>query len=122
MVSHSLLLFVSLTNALAADPKPTVLPALEKGVIEATIAEDMSRIRRCYQKVLRENPSVAGKLVVSFTIGANGKVVDALTESSELSDPRVEACVVERFRRLRFPKPRGGGIMIVNYPFLFTPR
>jgi hypothetical protein len=31
----------------------------------------------------------------------------------------VEGCVAERFQALRFPAPRGGGMVTVNYPLLF---
>jgi hypothetical protein len=33
---------------------------------------------------------------------------------------RVENCVVQAVRRWEFPKPLGGGIVIVSYPFNFT--
>jgi hypothetical protein len=33
---------------------------------------------------------------------------------------RVENCVVQSVRRWEFPKPMGGGIVIVSYPFNFT--
>ena len=33
----------------------------------------------------------------------------------------VEQCVVGRFMRMQFPQPKGGGIVIVSYPFLFSP-
>jgi hypothetical protein len=31
-----------------------------------------------------------------------------------------ESCVVQAVRRWEFPKPAGGGIVIVSYPFNFT--
>ena len=32
----------------------------------------------------------------------------------------VENCVVGRFMRMQFPSPKGGGIVIVSYPFIFS--
>lgn len=40
---------------------------------------------------------------------------------STLNDVRVENCVARAFRRWEFPKPSGGGIVIVSYPFYFIP-
>jgi hypothetical protein len=37
---------------------------------------------------------------------------------SDLDSPAVEACVVRVMSSLRFPKPMGGGIVIVTYPFV----
>ena len=34
---------------------------------------------------------------------------------------RVENCTVQAVRRWEFPKPLGGGIVIVSYPFVLTP-
>jgi hypothetical protein len=33
----------------------------------------------------------------------------------------VDACVVEAIRRWEFPKPDGGGVAIVTYPFQLAP-
>jgi hypothetical protein len=38
-----------------------------------------------------------------------------------MASPDVEACLVSRVRQFRFPEPRGGGIVRVNYPFRFAP-
>jgi hypothetical protein len=41
-------------------------------------------------------------------------------DSSTLKSPSVEDCVVRRMQSWVFPKPKGGGMVIVNYPFVFT--
>jgi hypothetical protein len=37
-----------------------------------------------------------------------------------MNDVRVESCVVSAVKRWDFPKPTGGGIAIVSYPFNFV--
>jgi hypothetical protein len=32
----------------------------------------------------------------------------------------VESCVLTVMRSLKFPKPRGGGIVVVTYPLVFA--
>jgi hypothetical protein len=39
--------------------------------------------------------------------------------SSDLEHPEAEACILEAVGALAFPEPRGGGAVVVTYPFLF---
>ena len=39
--------------------------------------------------------------------------------SKIMGDANVEKCVDDRFLTILFPKPKGGGIVAVNYPLLF---
>ena len=58
---------------------------------------------------------------MQFTIAATGQVIASVMQTSSVGSPRVENCVVQAVRRWEFPKPRGGGIVIVTYPFVFNP-
>ena len=42
-------------------------------------------------------------------------------EDIALDSSAVEQCIVGRFMRMQFPEPKGGGIVIVSYPFIFSP-
>jgi len=37
-----------------------------------------------------------------------------------MHNANVEECVLRVVRRIRFPAPKGGGEVIVTYPFMFT--
>lgn len=41
-------------------------------------------------------------------------------QSTTMNNVRVESCVVGAVKRWPFPKPTGGGIAIVSYPFNFV--
>jgi len=58
---------------------------------------------------------------VQFTIAASGQVIASVLQNSTMANARVETCTVEAVRRWQFPKPIGGGIVIVSYPFILTP-
>ncbi len=45
----------------------------------------------------------------------------ASTKKSTMGNSAVESCINRRFHRFRFPEPKGGGIVIVSYPFIFSP-
>lgn len=80
-----------------------------------------NQIRYCYQRELVKEPALAGRIVVKFTIGKDGTVSAASTKSSTMGNAAVETCVLGRFLRMSFPEPTGGGIVIVSYPFVFSP-
>jgi hypothetical protein len=95
------------------------LGSLDPALIDAVIKQHMNQIRYCYQRALPRNPSLAGKVGIKFTIAGDGSVSQAGVRATTMNDAAVESCLVGRFMRMRFPTPRGGGIVIVSYPFLF---
>ncbi len=99
---------------------PIILGALDKSLIDAVIKRNMNQIRYCYQRELTKNPGLKGKIVVKFVIAADGSVSKASIKSSSMGSKSVESCITGRFRRFKFPEPKGGGIVIVSYPFIFS--
>lgn len=99
---------------------PIILGALDRALIDAVIKRHMNQIRYCYQRELTKNPGLKGKLVIKFVIAKDGSVSSANTKSSSLNNASAENCVVSRFLRMQFPEPKGGGIVIVSYPFIFS--
>ncbi len=100
---------------------PIILGALDRSLIDEVIKRHMNQIKYCYQRELTKDPSLAGKIVIKFTIAKDGSVSSASTKTSTMNNPSVEQCLVGRFMRMQFPQPKGGGIVIVSYPFLFSP-
>jgi TonB family protein len=81
----------------------------------------MAQIRYCYQRELTKNPTLGGKITVKFTIAKDGTVSSASTKSSTMGNEAVETCINTRFMKFQFPEPKGGGVVIVSYPFIFSP-
>ncbi|MCB9678895.1 MAG: TonB family protein [Alphaproteobacteria bacterium] len=106
---------------IAIGQEPMIIGGLEPRLIDEVIKRHLNQIRYCYQRQLQRNPGLGGKLVVKFTIAKNGAVSSASVKSSTLGNAEVDQCVTDRIRRLQFAEPRGGGIAIVSYPFLFSP-
>jgi hypothetical protein len=97
-----------------------VLGALDKSLIEQVIKRNLNSIRYCYSRELSRSPTLGGKLTVKFTIASDGSVAKAETRQG-IGSPAVESCVAERFLRFKFPTPKGGGVVVVSYPFVFSP-
>jgi len=90
--------------------------ALDKNIIRRYIRRQLPRIRNCYEKRLLVEPTLAGTVVITFTIAANGTVA---TVASRGMDSEVGRCVEGAIKRIQFPKPKGGGTVEVRYPFAF---
>ena len=99
---------------------PIILGALDRSLIDEVIKRHMNQIRYCYQRELPRDPSLAGKITIKFVIAKDGSVSSASVKATTMNNPAVEECVVGRFMRMEFPQPKGGGIVIVSYPFHFS--
>lgn len=80
-----------------------------------------AQARSCYERALRRNNMLAGTVVMTVRVGANGSV-NAVRAGGSLSDGDVRSCVRGIANRWRFPAPRGGTCAIVQVPFNFRPR
>ncbi|MDP6934843.1 MAG: AgmX/PglI C-terminal domain-containing protein, partial [Myxococcota bacterium] len=100
---------------------PIILGALDKSLIDAVIKRHMNQIRYCYQRELTKNPSLGGKVKIRFVIAKDGTVSKASAVSSTVGSAAVDSCIATRFMRFQFPEPKGGGLVIVTYPFIFAP-
>ncbi|MBK8014211.1 MAG: TonB family protein [Deltaproteobacteria bacterium] len=98
---------------------PLVMGSLDKEIIRRVIKQHIAQIRYCYEKELVRAPGLFGKVATKFVISADGAVQSADVTESTLGNAEVERCVVSKIRTWRFPKPKGGGIVVVKYPFIF---
>jgi TonB family protein len=74
----------------------------------------------CYEKSLMRAPSLTGKVVVEVVVAENGTVSTARIHQSTVNNAEVEPCIVERFKRMRFPNAHQGGGSVVQFPLVLT--
>ena len=98
--------------------KAEVQGALDKDIIRRIVRAHINEVRYCYNQALARDPSVQGRVKVQFTIGGTGRVPSAVVQETTLRDPAVGNCIAQAVRRWTFPKPEGGGSVIVSYPFI----
>jgi outer membrane biosynthesis protein TonB len=77
-------------------------------------------IQFCYDNELKKNPNLRGKLVVSITVLASGKVSEALVVEDSLGSPGVTNCVLSQIRGWQLPAI-SHGVTRFKTPFVFTP-
>ncbi len=100
---------------------PDIFGGLDKEIIRRIINQHRSRFKYCYERELIKNQSLQGKIHVWFQIEPNGRVYKSRISRSTMNNDRVEECLARRVKLLRFPSPKGGGVVHVNYPFIFRP-
>ena len=99
--------------------KETVLGSLDPEIIRRIVREHAGQIRYCYERELTRSPGIYGKIVMKWVINGEGKVTQATTAETQMRNANVEGCLATKIKTWVFPKPKGGGIVIVNYPFVF---
>ncbi len=101
--------------------KASVKGALDKDIIRRIVRAHINEVRHCYNQGLVRDPNLKGRVAVQFTIGPTGKVPVAVVAQSSLKDSSVANCVAKAVKRWTFPKPQGGGNVVVTYPFVLEP-
>ena len=94
--------------------------SLAKAEIARVIRRNLPRFKYCYEKQLSSNPNLGGKISIYFTIAPTGTVPKASVRETTMNSKAVENCAVGVMKSLKFPKPKGGGIVVVTYPFVFA--
>lgn len=96
---------------------------LTKDEVGKVIHDHLSEVRYCYESAILRNPDAQGKLMIEFSIGgkgsASGFVKQAKVSSATLNDGSIGDCIVKKLTHWKFPNPRGGVDVAVNYPFIF---
>lgn len=108
-------------NVAVPEGDPVVSGGLTTQEVQAVIRANLNQIRHCYEQLLQRSPSANGKIKVNFTIGADGRVSASSIQSDTIGDAVMAGCVTGKVARWKFPNPRGGQSVTVNYPFVFNP-
>ncbi|HEX4338618.1 MAG TPA: AgmX/PglI C-terminal domain-containing protein [Polyangiaceae bacterium] len=89
--------------------------------LRSALAGAAGSVRGCYERALRQNQMLQGKLMVAVKVGAQGNTCGASLASDTLGDGAVASCVLQKFRSGTFPAPIGGCVD-VQVPINFTPK
>jgi len=95
-----------------------VVGGLDRSVIERVIRRNLGDINYCYERRLNARPNLSGIFEAEFFIGANGRVQRSKSRRSTLADSRLNNCINKSIKTWRFPRPVGGTVVKVNYPFI----
>jgi protein TonB len=88
--------------------------------IERVFDTNKGRIFTLYNRALRENPALQGKVVLKLTINPDGRVQSCEVVSSELHDPELEKGLVQRVLQFQF-EPKDVETITTTKPIDFFP-
>ncbi len=102
----------------------TAMPSMsEKGLLADEVGQiihkHMDSIRYCHEAAIIAQPNISGRVVVRFVIGGSGSVKKVSITSSTLPSDQLSNCIMRKLSTFRFPKPKGGIDVSVDYPFIF---
>jgi outer membrane biosynthesis protein TonB len=80
-----------------------------------------SALYRIYNKELRKNPLLRGKMILRLTIEPDGSVSMAKVESSDLDSAELSTNILERVRKFNFGPKEGVPKITILYPIDFLP-
>src|SRR5450631_2792892 len=97
---------------------PSVDGELDPSLVSKEVRTRIGAIKACYERALKRNPNLSGKVKVRWTITAAGTVSAVEIEEDSMGDSEVSSCIKGLVARWRFPAPSGGSVDVV-YPFVF---
>lgn len=98
-----------------------VVGAIDRDAVDAAIRARRDELLFCYEREVNAgHPNLGGKIIAAFVIGGSGRASQLAVNSSSMSNPNVERCVLNVLERIQFPQPTGGVSVSIKYPFNFS--
>lgn len=88
--------------------------------IERVFQKNKGTIDTMYNRELRKDPTLQGKVVVELTIAPNGTVSKCVIASSELGNKKLEKRLISKIKKFRFAAKQVP-VITVTYPIDFLP-
>ena len=91
------------------------------GALQAALRTKAGQARGCYERALRQNATLEGRLIVNVRVGPRGQVCSATLGNDALGEAGVSQCVLQMFRSATLPAPTGGCVD-TQVPMYFKPK
>jgi hypothetical protein len=98
-----------------AKPKKE-LPPLSNADVMGVMRQHLAEFKACNRKQKSIDPSVRGRMVVTFVIKQTGRVSKVTTTTDRFKSTYVSGCTAKVIRQIRFPE-FGGKPKRVPFPF-----
>lgn len=96
------------STAAKASPCGGTCGGTEGAGFEAALRARAGQARTCYNRGLRANAELEGRMTVSLRVGPSGTACSASIVSDTVGDPATASCVLDKFRSGTYPAPTGG--------------
>jgi len=98
-----------------ASGKTGIDGTLKASAVASVLRRGMRGLKGCYQRALKRNPNLQGKISVILTINATGKVTRVEIDKDTVGDGAVTSCIKSYAKRWRFPAPDDGDTVEVSF-------
>ena len=88
-----------------ARPPPSTASSIPS-IVAKEVRSRLGAIKACYERALKRNPNLTGKVVIHWTITAAGTVSGVDVENGHHGRPEVASCIKSLVARWRFPAPQ----------------
>lgn len=105
--------------ATAVSPK-SVSASRSQEEIERVFQKNKGAIFNIYNRELRKDPSLQGKVVFDLTISPEGNVTKCVIKSSELNNKKLEARLLAKIKQFKFANKKVP-VITATYPIVFLP-
>lgn len=109
----------AIRNAAERDDGPA--GTIDRGALSQSFRRYNNGLQNCYERGLKRNPSLRGKVALMVTISSSGAVSRVNVRQNTLGDASVISCMTAQARRWTFPKPDGGSVTVAK-TFVFAPQ
>ena len=87
---------------------------IDSKAVNSYINSHFSQVKACYERRLKVNSFLEGKLDLNIAISPSGKVAAVTVNSDSVRDAEMLSCVRTTIRSWEFPKPQGGRVVIAK--------
>ncbi len=92
----------------SSEKKGTIDPKM----VNKFINKNFNQVRNCYERRLKKNPMLEGKVDLNIKVASSGKVTSIGVNKDTVGDGPMLECVKRTIRGWQFPKPTGGRVVI----------
>jgi hypothetical protein len=82
-------------------------------VVRRVVLRNLGQLNFCYEQAAATNPTLVGRLSMSFSIDENGMVTESAVDLGALRSPTLGTCVAGAVRRFRFPAFDQGSRVVI---------
>ena len=93
-------------------PRPEKMGKIDGKLVNRFINGRFGQVRNCYERRLKKNAMLEGRLDLNINVSSKGKVTSIGVNKDTVGDNSMLQCVKKVIRHWEFPKPDGGRVVI----------
>ena len=87
---------------------------IDRAAVDGIFRRRMGAVKACYERALKVNQAVEGKVTVRVTVGMAGTVTAVEVLENTTGDAQIAACIAEKVKAFPFPPPEEGSVLVTQ--------